>query len=104
MIGKFGGKQSLEDAMMYLIVIAGVGFGLTLVGSWIEEDADEQIADITARADADPDGMLTTSNYYEKTYIAKVLIKDVGSWVKLIGVVLLAVGLIMMRTSPSKNT
>jgi len=104
MIGKFGGKQSLEDAMMYLIVIAGVGFGLTLVGSWIEEDADKQLVDLAARSAADSDGILATSNYYDKSIVAKVIIKAVGTWVKLIGVVLLAVGLIMMRTSPSKNT
>lgn len=104
MIGKFGGKQSLEEAMMYLIVIAGVGFGLTLVGSWIEDDANKQLIDLSERSAQDTESVLATSNYYEKSIVAKVLIKDVGTWVKLIGVVLLGVGLIMMRTSPSKNT
>ena len=99
MIGKLGGKQSLEDAMMYLIVIAGVGFGLAMVGSWIEAEADKQIESLEEKAAENAESVLATSGYYEKTYAAKLIVKDIGEWMKLIGVLMLALGLVMMRTS-----
>lgn len=99
MIGKFGGKQSLEEAMMYLIVIAGVGLGLAMVGAWIEDEANTQIESLEENAAKNKESVLNTSGYYDKSYSAKLIVKDMGEWMKLIGVLLLAVGLIMMRTA-----
>ncbi len=103
MIGKFGGKQSLEEAMMYLIIIMGVGVGITFVGSLIEDDANSQIQDMDERSAKDTESILAKNGYYEDQIVAKIIVKDIGGWLKLVGIVLLGMGFVMMRTSPSKN-
>lgn len=104
MIGKLGGKQSLEDAVIYLLVIMGVGFGVSIAGAWFEQEATVQLIELDERATRDTESVLATSGYYEKSITAKVIMKDGGGWAKLIGIGIFLLGLVMLKTSPSKNS